>query len=49
MSEIEVYLVVRKADEDGYTEYQLEQPLPWTLLSSAIKRIIRKLLLGIEK
>jgi hypothetical protein len=43
MSEIEVYLVVRKSDKDGYTEYQLQQPLPWALLSSAIKRIIRKL------
>jgi hypothetical protein len=43
MKSIEVYLVVRKPDRDGYIEYQLQQPLPWTLLSSAIKRIIKKL------
>ncbi len=43
MSEIEVFLVVRKSTPDGYIEYQSQQPVPRIWLSSSIKRIIKQL------
>lgn len=44
MNEIEVLLIVRQRTEDGYIEWNLENPLPWAMLSTGIKRQIRKLL-----
>lgn len=43
MENIEVLITVRQHTPDGYTEWELKNPLPWVLLSTAIKRQIKKL------
>jgi hypothetical protein len=43
MENIEVLITVRQHTADGYTEWKLQTPLPWVMLSTAIKRQIKKL------
>jgi len=44
MQNVEVFLTVRVHKEDGYIDYESKTPTPWILLSTGIKRMVKKLL-----
>lgn len=46
MQNVEIFLTVRVHDDEGYIEYQSNEPTPWVLLSTGIKRVIKQLLEG---